>query len=132
MQQQLSKPARWTGRVLSGIVILFMVTDALFKFLITPEAVEATAQLGYEQHHFIPMGVLALTCTLLYAIPRTAILGAVLMSAYYGGAIATHFRVDNPLFSHMLFPVYLAVLMWGGLWLRDRTLQQVFPFKTTN
>jgi len=117
---------------MSGLVVLFMLFDAVVKFIHSQEAVDATTQLGYQLHHLAPMGVLAIIATTLYVIPKTSVLGAVLLTGYYGGAIATHFRLDNPLFSHMLFPVYLAILMWGGLWLRNRNLRALFPLVSSD
>lgn len=131
MQQGITKPARWIGRIFSGLAILFMLMDAVFKFFKTQEAIDATVELGYGEQHLVLLGVLALIPTALYAIPRTSVLGAVLLTGYFGGAIATHVRLDNPLFSHTLFPVYLAILMWGGLWLRRKNIRQVFPLITT-
>ncbi len=128
----VSKGRLWTARIMSGIVILFMLFDAIMKFIQTETVVEVTLGLGYEQHHIVLMGVLALITTILYAIPRTRILGAVLLTGYYGGVVATHVRVDNPLFSHILFPVYLAILAWGGIWLVNEKLRALFPFKSTN
>lgn len=127
---QPSKARRWISWIMSDLVIMFMLPDAIFKFFQFPEAIKGTLELGYAQHHLIPLGILGLVCTLLYAFPRTSILGAVLLTGYYGGAIATHLRVDNPLFSHLLFPVYLALLAWGGLWLRNENLRAIFPFIT--
>lgn len=131
MQQEITKPARWIGRIFSGLAILFMLMDAVFKFFKAQEAIDATVELGYGEQHLVLLGVLALIPTALYAIPRTSVLGAVLLTGYFGGAIATHVRLDNPLFSHTLFPVYLAILMWGGLWLRRKNIRQVFPLITT-
>jgi hypothetical protein len=126
----ISKPKLWTGRIMSGLVILFMLMDGVMKFVKPPEVISTTVnELGYQEHHITTLGIIALICTLLYAIPITSILGAVLLTAYYGGAVATHVRVDNPLFSHILFTVYLGILMWGGIWLRDERLQALFPFK---
>ena len=125
----ISKSRLWTGRALSGLFILFMLFDSTFKFSTSPEVAKASADLGFAEHHVVWMGILALIPTLLYIIPRTAVLGAVLLTAYLGGAIATHFRLDNPLFSHVLFPVYLAIFMWGGIWLRDERLSGLMPVK---
>jgi len=126
----ISKSRLWTGRIMSGLVILFMIMDSVFKFFTTPEAVAGTVELGYAEHHLIPLGILALIPTVLYAIRSTSVLGAILLTGYFGGAIATHFRIDNPLLSHTLFPTYLALLMWGGLWLRNPLLRSLFPLKT--
>lgn len=90
---------------------------------------EGTLTLGYAEHHIAIIGVLALLSTILYAIPRTSVTGAILLTAYYGGAIATHLRLDNPLFSHTLFPVYFAILAWGGIWLRDAGIRGFIPFR---
>ena len=121
-----SKSRLWTGRIMSGIVILFMLFDSIFKFVGPEEILKASNdQLGYSAHHLPIMAILALITTILYSIPATSVLGAVLLTGYFGGAIATHVRVDNPLFSHILFPVYLAILMWGSLWLRNERLRRV-------
>ena len=114
-----SPAARWTGRVLTGIAILFLAFDAGIKLAGAKEAVDGTMQLGWQPHHLPIIGGIALVLLVLYAIPRTAPLGAVLWTGYFGGAIATQLRVDNPLFSHTLFPIYVAAIVWGGLYLRD-------------
>ena len=120
-----SSRARWTGRALSGAAALFLAVDAAFKLALSPEAVAATEQLGYRAHHLPVIGLIEIVCLALYLIPRTAPLGALLWTGYLGGAIATHFRVDNPLFSHTLFPIYVAALLWGGLYLRDARVRLV-------
>ncbi len=120
-----SKAKIWTSRVMSGLVILFMLADSIFKFIQPAEVVQGTVDLGYATHHIAVIGMLGLLSIVLYAIPRTAILGAILLTGYFGGAIATHLRLDNPLFSHTLFPVYLGILAWGGLWLRDERLRKL-------
>lgn len=125
----ISKPRLWTGRIMSAIVILFMLMDGVMKFVKVPEVTQSAADMGYKDHHIMWMGILALIPTILYIFPRTAILGIVLLTAFWGGAINTHFRLDNPLFSHLLFPVYLAILGWGGLWLRDARLRAIFPVR---
>ena len=125
----ISKSRLWTGRTLSGLFIFFMLFDVSFKFVNSADAATASAELGYKAHHVIWMAILALIPTILYIIPRTSVLGAILLTAYLGGAIATHFRLDNPLFSHVLFPVYLAIFMWGGIWLRDERIRRVLPVK---
>jgi hypothetical protein len=126
----ISKPRLWTGRIMSAIVILFMLMDGVMKFVKPAVVTQSTADLGYQDHHIIWMGVLALIPTILYAIPQTAILGIVLLTGFWGGAINTHFRLDAPLFSSVLFPVYLAILGWGGLWLRDARLRAIFPVRS--
>ena len=127
--ENTSKTRLWISRIMSGLVILFLLMDAIMKF-VKPEEVITTAvnELGYQEHHIVIMGVILLISTVLYAIPKTSVLGAILLTGYLGGAIATHFRVDNPLFSHQLFPVYFGILLWGGLWLRNEKLRSIFPF----
>lgn len=124
-----SKGRLWTARIMSGLAILFMLFDGIFKLIQPDPVVEGTLELGFAEHHITVIGILALVSILLYAYPRTAILGAVLLTGYLGGAIATHVRLDNPLFSHVLFPVYVAVLAWGGLWLRNARLRALFPLQ---
>lgn len=119
----------WTARIMSGLVILFMLFDGIMKLIMPPEVVEGTIALGYAKHHIPVIGVIALVCAVLYAIPRTSILGALLLTGYFGGAVATHLRMDNPLFSHILFPVYLAILVWVSLWLANDRLRQLLPLK---
>ncbi|REL24023.1 DoxX family protein [Rhodohalobacter sp. SW132] len=124
---QLSKSRLWSARIMGGIVILFMLMDSIFKFIQPEEVVQGSLELGYAEHHIAIIGVLGLISIILYAVPRTSILGAVLLTGYWGGAIATHLRLDNPLFSHILFPVFLGILAWGALWLRNEQLQHLFP-----
>jgi hypothetical protein len=114
-----SSRARLAGRILTGIAVLFMAFDAGIKLVGAKAAVDGSVQLGYQPHHVPVIGMIALVCLILYVIPRTAPLGAILWTGYLGGAIATQLRVDNPLFSHVLFPIYVAALIWGGLYLRD-------------
>jgi hypothetical protein len=114
-----STRALWAGRILTGIAVLFLAFDATFKLVVSPEAVAGTMELGWAEHHLRLLAVIQFVCLAVYLVPRTAPLGAVLWTGYFGGAIATHMRVDNPLFSHTLFPVYVAALVWGGLYLRD-------------
>ncbi len=117
-----SRAARsiWIGRIVSGLGVLFLSFDLSVKLLQGKEAIEGTVQLGYAVSVIRPLGILQLVLLALYLVPRTALLGAVLWTGYLGGAVATHVRVGNPLVSHVLFPVYVAALLWGGLWLRDR------------
>ena len=122
---------RTAGHVMSGLVIAFMVFDGGMKLVPFDVVIKATAELGYPASPALMrgLGVVALICTALYAGPRTAVLGAILLTAYMGGTVATHLRIGNPLFTHMLFGVYLAVLAWGGLYLRDARLRQLFPLR---
>lgn len=114
---------------MSGLVILFMLFDSISKFFKPAPVVEGTVSLGYAEHHIVVIAVLGLIPTLLYIFPRTSVLGAVLLTGYMGGAIATHVRLDAPLFSNTLFPVYIAILMWGGLWLREERVRKLLPLK---
>ena len=111
--------ARWAGRILTGIAVLFLVFDMSLKLFATQAAVQTTTELGWPAHHVFTIGLIQLVCLVLYLLPRTAPLGAILWTGYLGGAIATHLRLDNPLFSHVLFPIYVAAFIWGGLYLRD-------------
>jgi hypothetical protein len=118
-----STTALWTGRLLSGFAVLFLTFDATIKLLGLAMAVEGTTSLGYPADLVFTIGLIQVACLIVYLIPRTSILGAILWTGYLGGAIATHLRVDSPLFSHVLFPIYVAALLWGGLWLRDRRVR---------
>ena len=109
----------WAGRILTGIAVLFLTFDATIKLVGAKEAVDGTVQLGWQPHHLPIIGTIAAVLLVLYIIPRTAPLGAILWTGYLGGAVATQLRVDNPLFSHVLFPIYVAAILWGGLYLRD-------------
>lgn len=114
-----SKKALWTGWILSGLVILFLLFDAAGKLMESEVAMKVSTGLGYPPGTVFGIGLTLLICTIIYAVPRTSILGAILLTGYLGGAVATHVRVENPLFSHTLFPVYLGILLWLGLYLRD-------------
>ena len=114
-----SAKTRWVGLALTALAVLFLVFDTAMKLVAAAPAVEGGAQLGFAPHHVLTLGLIELACLVLYLVPRTAPLGAVLWTGYFGGAIATHLRLENPLFSHTLFPIYVAALVWGGLYLRD-------------
>jgi hypothetical protein len=119
-----SRTALWTGRVLSGLGVLFMTFDGGAKvFDLIPPDVKAANSLGWPDQALFSVGAISLLCTALYLIPRTALLGAILLTGYFGGALAAHLRVASPLFSHTLFPVYIAALFWGGLFLRDERVR---------
>ena len=120
---------RWVSFILSGLVILFMLIDAAMKLLQFPVVLETTAQLGWPVASVVPVGVVLLICIALYAYPRTSVLGSILLTAYLGGTVATHARIGSPIFSHMLFGVYLCVMLWGGLYLRDERLRALIPFR---
>jgi hypothetical protein len=121
-----SKAAIWAGRGLSGFGVLFMCFDAGMKLMQSPMAVKGTMELGYSASIIPVLGVIQLVCLVLYLIPRTAVLGAILWVGYLGGAVATHVRMGNPLFSHVLFPLYVAAFFWIGLGLRDERVRALF------
>ncbi|WP_378944703.1 DoxX family protein [Mesorhizobium sp. ANAO-SY3R2] len=125
----ISNGALWTGRVLSGVLVAFLVFDAAIKLVPLQVVIDTTAALGFPPELARTLGVLTLACTALYAWPRTSILGAILLTGYLGGAIAIHLRIGNPLFSHTLFGVYLGLMAWGGLYLRDERLRALIPFR---
>jgi len=125
----MSKGRLWTGRVLSALVALFMVFDGVIHVLRIAPVVEAFAQLGYPLGASSTLGVIELICVALYLVPRTAALGAILLTGYLGGAIATQVRVGAPLFSTTLFPVYVGLLLWGGLYLRDERVSSLIPLR---
>jgi hypothetical protein len=127
----VSKPALWLGRVLSGLVILFLLFDGAIKLVPWPVVTETMNRIGYGSSETLArsLGIITIVCTVLYAIPPTSILGAILLTGYLGGAMASHLRIGSPLFSHILFGFYLGLMVWGGLWLRDRSLRASIPFR---
>jgi len=126
----VSKKSLWAGRILSGLIVFFLIPDAIIKFIKPAPVVDAFAHLGLPLSSSVTLGILLLTCTVLYAIPRTSVLGAILLTAYLGGAVATHLRVGDPLFSHILFPTYLGILLWLGLYLREERLRALIPLRS--
>ena len=122
-----SNGQRKAGVALSVIAILFLLLDSGMKILRAAAAVASTVELGYPDSVVLGIGLLQLGCLMLYVVPQTSVLGAVLLTGYLGGAIATHVRVGSPLFSHVLFPTYIAALVWGGVWLRDPRLRVLLP-----
>ena len=126
----VSKPARWTGRVLSGLVIVFLLFDGAIKLVPWPVVTETMDRMGYGSSETLArsLGIITIACTVLYSVPPTSILGAILLTGYLGGAMASHVRIGSPLFSHTLFGLYLGLMVWGGLWLRDRNLRSLMPF----
>jgi DoxX-like family len=124
-----SKKGVWAGRILSGLVVVFLIPDGIFKFIKPAPVLEAFAHVGWSMRLANTLGILLLTCTALYAFPRTSILGAILLTGYLGGAVATHLRAGDPLFSHVLFPTYLGTLLWLGLYLRDDRLRVLIPLR---
>ena len=115
----ISKKRLWVGRVLSGVPVLMLLFSATLKFLNTQEVRTGMTQLGYPESHTIKLGILEIACTIVYMIPKTAVLGAILLTGYLGGATATHVRVGDPFFG----PPILGILLWLGLYLRDRRLR---------
>ena len=122
---EISGTRLWTSRVLSGLATAFLVMDGAMKLAKPAFVVQATVQLGYPESTIVGIGITLLVCTLLYVIPRTAVLGAVLLTGYLGGAVATNVRAATSLFN-TVFPILFAVLLWGGLWLRDRRVRNLF------
>ena len=119
----------WSGRVLSALAVLFLLFDVTLHLLRPSFVIEGTKQVGFPVDVILPLGIIQLVCLILYVIPRTAVLGAILWTGYLGGAVATHVRVADPLFSHILFPTYVAMLLWGGLWLREQRLRGLVPVR---
>ncbi len=130
-EMPVSKPARMLGRVLSGLVIVFMLFDGAVKLVPWPVVTESMEKIGYGSSETLArsLGVISLVCTILYAIPPTSFVGAILLTGYLGGAMASHLRIGSPLFTHVLFGFYLGLMVWGGLWLRDGSLRTLLPFR---
>jgi len=128
---KISNAARWTGRALSGVVVLFLLLDGAMKLLPLQIVTETMDKMGWGASDNLArgLGLITIVCTVLYAVPPTSILGAILLTGYLGGAIASHVRIDSPLFTHTLFGLYLGLMLWGGLWLRDTTLRSLLPFR---
>lgn len=119
----------WTARILRGLAVLFLTFDVVIKLVQAAPAVQGTTELGYAANLVLPIGLIELVCLVLYVLPPTSVLGAVLFTGYLGGAIATHVRLGNPLFSHVLFPIYVALLLWGGLYLQEPRLRALLPIR---
>ncbi|NLS15520.1 DoxX family protein [Rhizobium sp. P40RR-XXII] len=126
----VTRAQRVAGMILSGLVIAFLLFDGVIKLVPLPVVTETMAALGYSADPALArlLGVITLGCAVLYAIPRTSVLGAILLTGLLGGAIATHLRVGSPIFSHLLFGVYLGVIAWGGLYLRYEGVRKMIPF----
>ncbi len=120
----MSKKTLWAGRILSALPALFLLVDAIMKLVKPAPIVTATVALGYPESVILPLGIVLLICTVLYLIPRTAVLGAILLTGYLGGAVATHVRIGSGAFP-LVFPVILGTLLWGGLYLRDERLRSL-------
>jgi DoxX-like family len=137
--EQMQSPAmrrpvsrgEWAGRVMSGLVVVFMLFASAVPKLFMPEVSNPTmVQLGWPMKYTLLIACIEIAGALLYAIPKTAVLGAIVLTALFGAAVATHLRVGNPVSSHVLFSVYLGVIMWGGLWLRDARVRALVPIRT--
>ena len=120
-----SKKMKITGWVLSILAILLLLADGFGKLIKPEPVVKATLELGYHENTITTIGILVIICAIIYAIPRSALIGAILLTGFLGGAIATHFRINNPLFSHTLFPVYILLFIWLGLYLRSASLRKL-------
>lgn len=118
----------WTGRILAGLPLLFLTWDGAMKLIAVPQVVEASARLGFAKSTLPVLGVVELAAVLLTLFRRTRVFGAVLLTAYLGGAVETHVRLGDPLFTHTLFPIYFAALIWGGLSLLDTRIRAASPF----
>ena len=118
----------WAGRIMSALPALFLLLDGVMKLGKPAPVVEATVRLGYPESVIFGLGIVLIVCTVLYVIPRTSVLGAILLTGYLGGATATHVRVGEPLFP-VLFPSMVGVLVWGGLFLRDDRLRALIPLR---
>jgi hypothetical protein len=128
----VSKKGLWAGRIISTLPVLFLLMDGIMKLVKPAVVVEGTVGLGYREAVILPLGIVLLACTILYVVPRTAVLGAILLTGYLGGAVATNVRVGAPWFTHILFPVYLGVMIWLGLYLRDEQLRALIPLRKTS
>jgi len=126
----VSKPKIWTGRILTGLAVLFLLFDSITKILLVDAVVKASAGMGFSLETVQQVGVILLVCVVVYIIPQTSILGAVLLTGYLGGAVVTNLRAGTPLFTNVLFPVYFGIIVWGGIFLRDARLRALFPIRT--
>lgn len=122
-----SKAKLWTGRILGGVAILFMLFDSVIHLMVIQPVVDSFNQLGYPVELAVTLGVIELVCLVVYVVPRTSIFGAVLLTGYLGGAVAMQLRIHAPLFSTALFPIYIGLLAWGGLYLRSNRLRGLIP-----
>jgi hypothetical protein len=129
---RVSTTQLWTGRVMYALAVLFLLFDSAVKVLELAPGVEGTVQLGYPASAVLGIGLVQLVCVIVYVIPQTSVFGAILLTGYLGGAIATHVRIGNPLLTHVLFPIYIAVLIWGALVLRDQRVRALIPLRAAN
>lgn len=127
----ISKKTLWAGYIISALPVLFLLMDGVMKLFKPEIVIKSTVELGYKESVIVPLGVVLLFCTILYAIPRTAVLGAILLTGYLGGAVATHVRAETGAFS-IVFPVIMGSLIWLGLYLRDARLRALVPLRSGN
>jgi hypothetical protein len=125
----VSNKRLWAGRTMSALAVLFLTFDGVIHVLRPAPVIKGFTDLGWSPTLALPLGIIELVCLALYLIPRTSVLGAVLLTGYLGGAVATNLRVGAPLVSNTLFPIYVALFLWGGLYLRDNALRAVFPVR---
>lgn len=118
------------GNIISAVPVLFLLFDSAIKLMVIDPVVESFGQLGYPVSVSVGIGLLELVCLVLYVIPRTSVLGAIMLTGYLGGAVATHVRVGSPMLTHVLFPIYVAALVWGGLFLREARLRALVPLRS--
>jgi len=114
------------GWAISILTSSMLMLDGVLKIIQPMEVIEATTQLGYRENSILTIGIILIISTILYLIPKTSFWGAILLTGFLGGAVATHFRIDNPLFSHQLFPIYIGIFVWFGVALRNSTVRQIF------
>jgi DoxX-like family len=120
----VSKPALFMGRLVSGLVILFLLFDGAMKLV----PLQVVTETMISETLARSLGLITIVCTLLYSFPPTSFVGAILLTGYLGGAVASHVRIGSPLFTHILFGIYLGAMVWGGLWLREGTVRAMLPF----
>jgi hypothetical protein len=125
----VSSKQRWAGRIMTALPVLFLLFDSVIKFTRIDPVVQSFNQLGYPIELAIWIGVIELVCLAAYVVPGTSVLGAILLTGYLGGAIASHVRIGSPLFTHVLFPIYVAALLWGGIYLREGRLRALVPLR---
>jgi hypothetical protein len=126
----VSNARLWAGRILTAVPVMFLLFDSVIKLMKIDPVVEAFTRLGYPMSLAVGIGLLELVCLVIYVIPRTAVLGAILLTGHLGGAVATHVRVGDPFLSQAFFPVYIALMLWGGLFLREPRLRELLPLRS--
>ena len=122
-----SNKSLWTGRILSGLAVAFMLFDAIIHVMKPAPVIDGFTKLGFPVSVAVPLGIIELVCVVLYVIPRTSVFGAILLTGYLGGAIASQVRIGSPMFSTTLFPIYVALFLWGGLYFRDDRVRALIP-----